>query len=164
MHSKNKKTDQNFDLLFNEFKKRIYGGIKGEWRLRLLQEDLHELYSGKPLDVWDAGCGMGQLSLWLAKAGHTLTCCDISEKMMDEAKQLFIDEGEEAHFRNLPAQQMAEQINQQDLVLFHAVIEWLVDPIQTLSVVSERVKPEGYLSLLFFNYHSFVYANTLKGG
>lgn len=158
------KTDQNFDLLFDQFKKRIYGGFKGVWRLQLLQEDLQHLHDGKALDIWDAGCGMGQLALWFATSGHRLTCCDISKKMLDEAKKSFEDAGIHAHFAALPAQQMAAQLEQQDLVLFHAVIEWLADPLETLAIVSEKVKSGGHLSLLFFNYHSFVYANAMKGG
>ena len=59
MHSKNKKIDQNFDPLFNEFKKRIYGGIKGEWRLRLLQEDLViTSYSIHYTKLYDTGYGI----------------------------------------------------------------------------------------------------------
>ena len=116
------KHDQNFDHLVGKFKDRIYSGFKGEWRLKLLQEDLNELYGSTPLQIWDAGCGLGQLALWFAKAEHSLTCCDISYKMLEEAKKLFEEEGLEAKFAKLPAQEMALQIPQQDLVLFHAVI------------------------------------------
>ncbi|MDM5271375.1 methyltransferase domain-containing protein [Sulfurovum sp. zt1-1] len=158
------KFDQNFDPLIDKFKDQIYSGIKGEWRLKLLQEDLQELYQKDPMDIWDAGCGLGQLALWFAKEGHSLTCCDISYKMLEEAKKVFKEAGVEASFEKLPAQQMAAQIAQQDLVLFHAVIEWLANPLETLNSVSGKVKPGGHLSLLFFNYHSFVYRNALRGG
>ena len=158
------KYDQNFDPLVEKFKERIYGGLKGEWRLKLLQEDLRELHQKDAMEIWDAGCGLGQLALWFAKEGHTLTCCDISYKMLEEAKKAFREAGVNARFEKLPAQKMAAEIPQQDLVLFHAVIEWLADPLETLRAVSERVKPGGHLSLLFFNYHSFVYRNALRGG
>jgi S-adenosylmethionine-dependent methyltransferase len=158
------KYDQNFDHLIGKFKDRIYSGFKGEWRLKLLQEDLNELYESEPLQIWDAGCGLGQLALWFAKAGHSLTCCDISYKMLEEAKKSFEEEGIKAGFAKLPAQEMALQIPEQDLVLFHAVIEWLANPLETLEKVSQKVKPGGHLSLLFFNYHSFVYRNALRGG
>lgn len=158
------KYDQNFDPLIDKFKARIYDGFKGDWRLKLLQEDLQPLHQSSPLHIWDAGCGLGQLALWFAKAGHQLTCCDISYKMLEETKQLFAEAGMEARFEKLPAQKMAEQIGQQDLVLFHAVIEWLAKPLEGLAIISERVKPGGHLSLLFFNYHSVIYRNALRGG
>lgn len=158
------KYDQNFDPMIDKFKERIYGGIKGEWRLKLLQEDLQILYHGSSMDVWDAGCGLGQLALWFAQKGHRLTCCDISYKMLEETKKAFEEAGLEASFEKLPAQKMAERIPQQDLVLFHAVIEWLANPLEALKAVSDKVKEGGHLSLLFFNYHSFVYRNALRGG
>jgi S-adenosylmethionine-dependent methyltransferase len=157
------KFDQNFDILIDKFKDRIYGGFKGEWRLKLLQEDLDRLYQQKPLDIWDAGCGMGQLALWFAKNNHHLTCCDISYKMLSEAKKAFKEAGIQATFIKAPAQEMAKEIEPQDLVLFHAVLEWLANPMETLEVVSSRVKEGGHLSLLFFNYHSFIYRNTMRG-
>ena len=32
--------DRNFDDLFDRFESKIYEPVKGEWRLRLLKEDL----------------------------------------------------------------------------------------------------------------------------
>ncbi|MEA2029836.1 MAG: methyltransferase domain-containing protein [Campylobacterota bacterium] len=158
------KYDQNFDPLVDKFKDQIYGGFKGEWRLKLLQEDLQLIHQQHTLDIWDAGCGMGQLALWFGRVGHKLTCCDISYKMLEEAQEAFKEAGVEATFVKAPAQEMAKTIKPQDLVLFHAVLEWLANPLETLEVVSSRVKEGGYLSLLFFNYHSFVYRNALRGG
>ncbi|MBN2825271.1 MAG: methyltransferase domain-containing protein [Campylobacterales bacterium] len=158
------KFDQNFDPLIDKFKDKIYGGFKGDWRLKLLQEDLASLHSQTPLHIWDAGCGMGQLALWFAQNGHHLTCCDISYKMLQEAQKAFDKAKIEATFAKTSAQDMAREINSQDLVLFHAVLEWLANPLETLAIVSNRVKTNGYLSLLFFNYHSFIYRNALKGG
>ncbi|RRS30882.1 MAG: SmtA protein [Epsilonproteobacteria bacterium (ex Lamellibrachia satsuma)] len=150
--------------MVEKFEQRIYGTVKGEWRLKLLQEDLHSLYEGKQLDIWDAGCGFGQMALWFAEKGHNLICCDISYKMLAKAKEHFAKAGCEAAFHQAPAQNIAARLPQQDLVLFHAVIEWLAKPLDTLEVISERVKPGGHLSLLFFNHHSLIYRNILRGG
>ncbi len=158
------KYDQNFDHLVERFEKSIYGTLKGEWRLKLLQEDLQELYAKASLDIWDAGCGLGQMALWFAQKGHRLTCCDISYKMLEKAKILFQEANREALFYQVPSQKLAKSLPQQDLVLFHAVIEWLTDPLVSLEAVASRVKPGGYLSLLFFNHHSLIYRNTLRGG
>ena len=157
------KHDQNFDSLIEKFEARIYGTLKGEWRLKLLQEDLASLHEAETLDIWDAGCGLGQMALWFAQGGHQLTCCDISYKMLAKAKEAFATAGCQADFYQRPSQQMAEYLPPQDLILFHAVMEWLAHPQETLEIVAGRVKPGGYLSLLVFNYHSFVYRNALKG-
>ncbi len=155
--------DRNFDKLIDKFEQRIYGTVKGQLRLQLLQEDLTALRDGEPLNIWDAGCGLGQMAAWFAEAGHRLICCDISGKMLARAQQLFDEKALEARFHHSPAQQLAEQLPQQDLILFHAVIEWLAEPLATLEQVADRVKPGGHLSLLFFNHHALIYRNVLRG-
>jgi len=157
------KYDYNFDVMAEKFERSIYGTLKGEWRLKLLKEDLQKLYERPPLSVWDAGCGLGQMALWFAQKGHKVTCNDISYKMLQKAKAAFEEAGCDAVFHKAPAQEVAQGLLAQDLVLFHAVIEWLADPLGTLEVISERVKPDGYLSLLFFNQHSFVFRSAIQG-
>jgi tRNA 5-carboxymethoxyuridine methyltransferase len=156
--------DRNFDNLVDNFEQRIYQSNKGDWRLQLLKEDLALLHQQHPLSIWDAGCGFAQVGLWFAEAGHQVTLCDISEKMLERAKTAFIRAGITADFHHSPAQTLAQQLPPFDLVLFHAVVEWLAEPIASLLKVADRVKPNGYLSLLFYNRNAMVYSNTLKGG
>jgi S-adenosylmethionine-dependent methyltransferase len=125
---------------------------------------LATLHAGEKLDVWDAGCGLGQMSLWFAQGGHNVVCCDISYKMLAKSKERFAQASLMATFHQASAQEMATLLPHQDLVLFHAVLEWLANPLETLNEVSNRVKEGGYLSLLFFNYNSIIFRNTLRGG
>ncbi len=155
--------DRNFDTLAAAFEKRIYGSAKGALRLQLLHEDLGALRGGAKLDIFDAGCGMGQMALWFAEAGHRVTGCDISGKMLAKAKARLTDFSGTVTLHHAPAQQIAPELPPQDLVLMHAVLEWLADPPGTLETVAGRVKPGGWLSLLFFNHHGFVYRNALHG-
>lgn len=173
------KTDRNFDTLIDQFEKRVYDTVKGEWRLKLLKEDLHTLRNPTPnlpgltetataqpantLSVWDAGCGFAQISQWFAEAGHHVTACDLSQKMLQRAQQNFDENQLEATFFHGSAQSLASTLPQFDLVLFHAVIEWLAEPEAGLTAIAEKVKPGGHLSLLFYNRNAFVYTNVLKG-
>ncbi|MGD2119641.1 MAG: methyltransferase domain-containing protein [Chromatiales bacterium] len=156
--------DRNFDALFDRFAERIYDTDKGAWRLKLLQEDLQFLHDATGLDVWDAGCGFAQISAWLAAAGHRLTLCDVSQKMLARAQQDFAEAGLSGEFFRQPAQQLAARLPQFDLLLCHAVLEWLGQPLPTLTLLLDKVKPGGYLSLLFYNRNAMVYSNVLKGG
>lgn|SRR5690554_3130939 len=158
------KQDRNFDDLIDRFESRVYDTVKGSWRLQLLQEDLQALKASPPLDVWDAGCGQGQISEWLAAAGHKLTLCDLSSRMLDKARERFASAGLDAKFYQQSAQSLASQLDQFDLVLCHAVIEWLAAPLSSLQTIAEKVRPGGYLSLLFYNRNAMVYSNVLKGG
>ncbi|MBD3611893.1 MAG: methyltransferase domain-containing protein [Hydrogenovibrio crunogenus] len=155
--------DRNFDKLVDKFEKKVYDTVKGEWRLKLLKEDLTPLKKGNKLSIWDAGCGFAQISQWLAESGHRLTLCDLSHQMLLRAKANFAQADLFAEFIEGPVQEVAKQIEPQDLVLFHAVLEWLAQPEETLKIVTEQVKPGGYLSLLFYNRNSVVINNTLKG-
>ncbi len=158
------KQDRNFDNLIERFEQRVYDTAKGDWRLKLLREDLDAFYqTPAPLTVWDAGCGLAQISLELAARGHHLTLCDVSEKMLARAEQQFRKLGLSAEFHHLAAQALAPRLPRFDLVLCHAIIEWLAEPVSTLPIIADRVKPGGYLSLLFYNRNAMVYANALKG-
>lgn len=156
--------DRNFDKLVDKFEKKVYDTLKGEWRLKLLKEDLGGLRNGVPLQVWDAGCGFAQISQWFAEAGHQMTLCDLSHQMLRRARQNFAEAGLDATFIEGPAQEAALQLGEFELVIFHAVLEWLAEPQQTLKSVVEKVKPGGTLSLLFYNRNSVVINNALKGG
>ena len=159
-----KSQDRNFDDLMERFEKRIYDTGKGEWRLKLIRQDLEELaFAKQKMSVWDAGCGFGQVSQWLAQQGHEIVLSDLSEKMLSRARQNFSDARLEADFYHESIQQLASQLPPFDLVLFHAVIEWMARPLEGLAAVMSKVKSGGYLSLLFYNRNAMVYSNVLKG-
>lgn len=158
-----KPIDRNFDSLVHKFEKRVYNTVKGEWRLKLVKEDLAQLQASDVLKVWDAGCGFAQVSQWLAEAGHQVTLCDLSKKMLHKAEQNFQAADLHAEFLHGAAQDLAPDLPDFDLILFHAVLEWLATPLETLKTVADKVKPGGTLSLLFYNRHAFVYTNVLKG-
>ncbi len=156
--------DKNFDNLIEQFEKRVYDTPKGELRLKLLKEDLTYFYeSPNALTIWDAGCGLAQISFWLAQKNHELTLCDVSEKMLNRAKLQFNQANLNAQFHHQAAQVLAPNLPEFDLVLFHAVLEWLAEPLFTLEIMANKVKTGGYLSLLFYNRNAMVYTNTLKG-
>ena len=157
------KFDYNFDGFVEKFERSIYGSFKGRWRLRLLKEDLGQLHDGRVLDVWDAGCGLGHMSCWFAASGHHVTCNDISYKMLQKARESFAEAKVEVAAHKMPAQELAAVLPVQDLVLYHAVIEWTANPLETLEVVAGRVKSGGHLSLLFFNEYALVYRNVMQG-
>lgn len=116
------------------------------------------------LNIWDAGCGFAQIGQWFAEQGHQLTLCDISKKMVQRAQANFAQAGLQGEFHHQSAQTLAASLPEFDVVLFHAVLEWLIEPSAGLHTVAQKVRVGGYLSLLFYNRNAMVYSNTLKGG
>lgn len=161
--------DRNFDDLAERFVKNIYGSDKGEIRLHLLWRDLQEglIYRLPPqATILDAGGGLGQLSQRLGKLGHYITLCEISGNMLKLAQDSFATACPEVsvEFIHCPVQTLPAKIaGQFDVVLCHAVLEWLATPRETLAGLLQHLKPGGYLSLAFYNKHALVYRNLLRG-
>lgn len=169
--------DRNFDDLAKRFQKNIYGGLKGDIRLAVLERDFRECVpvapfadtsSTKPLRVLDAGGGQGQFSLQFARAGHSVVICDISAEMLKLAGQEVVAQGLQAQvtliqcaIQDLP-QHMPMAEAQFDVVLCHAVMEWVANPQSLLKSLIALVKPQGFLSLTFYNLHSLIYKNLLR--
>lgn len=158
--------DKNFDDLSHHFKRNIYGKLKGQIRLAVLNRDLAPYIQGEPrLNIIDAGGGQGQFAISLAEQGHHISLCDISQNMLDLAKQ----EAENKNIRNIkyyhcPLQALSEKIDDKaDLLLCHAVLEWMANPREALTQLSHCLKEKGVLSLAFFNVNSIIYKNLLRG-
>ncbi|MDZ5604447.1 methyltransferase domain-containing protein [Pseudomonas sp. RP23018S] len=156
--------DRHFDELATRFAEKIYGGAKGAIRLGVLQADLSQALPQRPLRVLDIGAGLGHMALWLAEQGHDVTLAEPAAPMLDGARQRFADAGQRATFIQAPWQALGEQLAQPyDLVLCHAVLEWLAEPQDILPTLLRLTVPGGWLSLAFYNRDALVYRNLLKG-
>lgn len=159
-------SNTHFDRLSDRFNRNIYNTPKGKIRLALLQRDLTELLRTPCQSILDAGGGQGQLASWCAQQGHQLVLCDISATMLDEARQLSEAQNLESQFELIhsPIEAFCQHDRRQfDLILCHAVLEWVPDPKTLLAALEQRLKPGGHLSLMFYNRHSIVLRNALRG-
>ncbi|MGB0892878.1 MAG: methyltransferase domain-containing protein [Parashewanella sp.] len=163
-------TDKNFDKLATKFAKNIYGTPKGDIRTAILKRDLFEIipqlkHGG--LRILDAGGGFGHLSQQLAAMGNQVVLCDISEQMLALAKEQIqqADNALDIELIHSSIQQLdVTQLGLFDLILCHAVAEWLTDAQQTLTELLQLLKPQGHFSLMFYNkeaqrFHSLVSGN-----
>lgn len=162
------KQDRNFDDISNKFAKNIYGTTKGQIRETIVWQELENMLafypSNKPLQILDAGGGQGQLACKLAKLGHQVTLCDISAQMLALAKQQAQKDDLTLNFIHSSIQLLDSHIKEQfDLVICHAVLEWVADPIVILQTLKKYLKPSGYLSLMFYNYHALLFKTVTLG-
>lgn len=168
----NTAADRNFDDLAERFSTKIYGGLKGKIRLVVLWRDLEivleklQKEANRPLRILDVAGGLSQLSIRLAGLGHEVTVNDISSVMLEKAK-------ENARALNLekkiewicaPYQSLAEsKLEHYDLVLCHALLEWLEKPENLVPTIAPLLRKGGYLSLCFYNPAGKVYRNLIRG-
>lgn len=67
-------------------------------------------------------------------------------------------------FVQSPAQEMHQHLEQPvDLILFHAVLEWVAEPQETLASLMKCLTPGGALSLMFYNYNGLLMRNVIIG-
>ena len=161
-------SDVNFDTLADRFGKNIYESTKGKIRIKLLLDDVLDNIPCVDLGglrILDAGCGSAYFSSMLAGAPHRFELCDISTEMLNQARARFeLLPGVDASFHQIPLQNMQEHLDgESDLVLAHAVLEWLDKPLDGFKSVVACVRSGGYLSLLFYNKFSLVYRHLIMG-
>ncbi|WP_263140664.1 methyltransferase domain-containing protein [Pseudomonas sp. RIT-PI-AD] len=157
-------SDRHFDELATRFAEKIYGGAKGEIRLAVLQADLLEALPERPLRILDVGAGLGHMALWLAEGGHDVTLAEPAAPMLEGARERFAAAGLQASFLQAPWQALPERLEgDYDLVLCHAVLEWLAEPLAILPTLRRLTAADGWLSLAFYNKDALIYRNLLKG-
>jgi S-adenosylmethionine-dependent methyltransferase len=159
------KQDRVFDGLAGRFSQRIYSNLKGKIRLNIAQADiLRHIPLSKDSKILDMGGGLGQMSIWLAQQGYQVTLAEPSADMLSIAKQQIADLKLEhmIDVKQCDIQTLAQlDSTQYDIILLHAVLEWLATPKDTLQILVNQLKPEGYLSLLFYNKNSAIMRSLL---
>lgn len=164
--------DRYFDQLGAHFARKIYAGPKGAIRLAVLTRDLEEWLpevaaAARPLRVLDVGAGLGHLSEWLLQRGHSVTVTEPAEEMLSAARErlqpLPLQPGQSLQFMPLPLQELPTRGERYDLVICHAVLEWLADPAAALLCLRQLVNQGGAVSLAFYNRDALIYKNLIKG-
>ncbi|MGP3592806.1 tRNA uridine 5-oxyacetic acid(34) methyltransferase CmoM [Vagococcus sp. WN89Y] len=161
--------DRNFDDIADKFSRNIYGTTKGQLRQAILWQDLDVLLAqigSRQLRVLDAGGGAGQTAIRMAQKGHLVTLCDVSKEMIARAQAAASekDVSGNMHFIQCAAQDIAQHLESPvDLILFHAVLEWVAEPVAVLQTLWSVLKPGGALSLMFYNADGLLMHNMVAG-
>jgi S-adenosylmethionine-dependent methyltransferase len=160
------KTDRSFDGIAAKFAHNIYSNTKGKLRQLVLLRDLAELkLLQQPCHILDVGAGQGQLALALAAQGHRVHLTDISADMLQLAQQQALEQGaDNVSFAQVGlAELVATHQQQYQLVLCHAMLEWLAQPELAIAQLRKLLLPGGVLSLMFYNKDAKRFGNILFG-
>lgn len=161
--------DRNFNDIAEKFARNIYGTTKGKLRQAVLWQDLSGLlaqFPDRPLRILDAGGGEGHMACRLAALGHQVLLCDLSDEMIQRAKNAAAAQNVSRNMRfvQCAAQDIGQYIERPaDLILFHAVLEWVAEPRQALKILYDCLSPGGVLSLMFYNQHGLLMRNMVLG-
>lgn len=161
--------DRSFDGLADKFARNIYGTSKGRIRATVVWQDLQaclERLGNRPLRILDAGGGFGYFAQQLAELGHQVTLCDLSAEMLEIGRQQIAARGlgERIRLIHCSIQELPRHLQgDYDLILCHAVLEWLSEPRQTLLTLLDFLAPGGILSLLFYNRQALLFQSLVVG-
>lgn len=154
--------DRHFDGLADKFAASLYGGLRGELRLALLDRLLPEMLDLHGQPALEVGGGLGQLAGWLVERGHAVTLCEPADEMRERARQALADHP--VRFMEAPLQSLPEAApGPWPLITCHAVLEWLGDPRAALATLAGLLAPGGQLSLMVFNRDALRLSNVVKG-
>ncbi|TDO03509.1 MULTISPECIES: methyltransferase domain-containing protein [Halomonas] len=154
--------DRHFDGLADKFAASLYGGVRGELRLALLDHLLPEMLELRTQPLLDVGGGLGQLAGWFAARGHAVTLAEPSGEMLARAREALAEH--EVNLLQAPLQALPELApGPWSLIACHAVLEWLADPRLALATLASLLAPGGQLSLMVFNRDALRFSNVVKG-
>ena len=170
------RTDRSFDAIADHFEKKVYGGLKGDIRLAVLRRDIFAYCTqmsqtlGRPLRILDVGAGLAQIAIELATQGHTLVINDISANMLEKAQANaeIVKKDLDIRWYVCPYQELEEKLAAEnngkfDLIMCHALLEWLAEPVAVMDFFDKHLTENGALSLCFYNPASFDYRNLIMG-
>lgn len=165
---KHPQQDQNFDGLTQRFQRNIYSTMKGQLRMAVLRRDFDE-HVPSGLNVLDVGAGQGHWALELLRRGHTVTLTDVSQEMLTLAEaninnsEIDIDVKASVRYRQCSVQALAEGFDETyDLIVCHALMEWLDQPQALFDHLRPVVKDGTLLSVIFYNRNGIIFKNMLR--
>jgi ubiquinone/menaquinone biosynthesis C-methylase UbiE len=100
------------------------------------------------LDVLDAGCGTGFLSLEFASRGHRVTGVDFAPAMLAEARRKASEQGLPVRFEEADAEQLPYPAHSFDLVVSRHVLWTLPHPEAAIDEWIRVVRPGGRLAVI----------------
>lgn len=109
------------------------------------------------LDVLDAGCGTGAISMAVAAYGHRVTGIDLAQNMVDRACENARAAGVEARFLAGDGCHLPFADESFDLVVNRNVLWGLVEPESALAEWKRVLKPGGML--VYFDSEWYGYLN-----
>lgn len=107
---------------------------------------------GRPLDIFDAGCGTGRLCQLLAREGHRVAGCDLSAEAIGLARRRGVDTLYRADLNTIDLEPAGWDVITSLDVLYHTGI---TDDVAVMARLRTGLKPAGML-LLNLVAHEFL--------
>jgi S-adenosylmethionine-dependent methyltransferase len=159
-----KELARKYDLLAEKYDEKIHFNLGAEIRNRIVFRTLDKFIHQKPCKILDAGGGTGFYSIPLALKGHEITVLDVSEKMLEKARESASKHGISERVETVRGS-MARAIfpgSSFDVILCHLAFGY-TEPSRTLSEFYRVLKDNGILFLTVANKYFYCIKESLTG-
>ena len=78
---------RHWDIRSSDYNDFVVKGFSIDRERRSWQEHFTSILGTEPLDILDVGCGPGIVSMQLADLGHRMTSVDLSDRMLEYARE-----------------------------------------------------------------------------
>ncbi len=115
--------------------------------------------------IVDIGGGTGGFAVPLAELGHTVQVIDPSPDALASLDRRARERGvaDRVTGQQGDLSDLANLVEEADLVLCHGVLEMVDDPAASLTAIAGVLRPGGHLSLLVAQRHAAVVARAMAG-
>ncbi|MGH2409634.1 MAG: class I SAM-dependent methyltransferase [Chloroflexota bacterium] len=142
--------------------------LRGVVRHELVAKQLALFLPGRA-EILDVGGGQGEQAIRLARAGHSVTILDPSERMLATARSRVLAEPPSVGSRMSFVRGSGEQIDGLlggaafDVVICHGVVMYLEDPTTLIQALLHATRPGGITSILAKNQAAIAMRAGLEG-
>lgn len=123
-------------------------GILSEQENESWKSLLRKALNDKKVDILDVGCGTGVLSLILSEMGHNVTGIDLSEGMLNRAREKADKEKLIADFRIGDAEELPFENESFDVVINRHLLWTLLNPEKAVFEWNRVLKPGGKVIII----------------
>ena len=140
----------------------VRAGVVWDGVRRVLHDGSLQDQSARIVDI---GGGTGGFAVPLAELGHSVEVIDPSPDALAALDRRARERGvaDRVTGQQGDLSDLAELVEQADLVLCHGVLEMVDDPTASLGAIADVLAPGGHLSLLVAQRHAAVVARAMAG-
>ena len=112
--------------------------------------------------VLDAGCGPAVLTRLLLDLGHRVTAVDVSENMIELARQTVGKENDHVNFHQADVADLPFEDAGFDMIISRYVVWTLPDPVKVLIEWQRLLKPGGRIGIIDGNWYYHYYRSRIR--